>query len=167
MQVERLEELAQLLCVKPLRLRSMSSTGLSSASILARSSWSHSPEILLRARLRRRDCSTVRSRKMTGTVFQPRRRAATRRWWPPMTMLSSRRASTGWTKSNCLRLRVSAFISSFPMVRGLAGSGCRESIATFSIFISVLVVVISGLLSSAHSLSISARRDSISSYKPA
>ena len=74
----------------------------------------------------------LRSRKMTGTVFMPRRRAASSRWWPPMTVLSSRRASTGWTKPHSRRLRVSASSSASEIRRGFAGSGRSSSIATCS-----------------------------------
>ena len=118
---------------KPERVRSISGIAWRSASSRARRASSKEPPILLSARLSRRACSIDRSRKQTGTVVRPRRRAATNRWWPPMTTPSSRRANTGWTKPNCRMERSRESSSSSLIRRGLAGSGWSESIGTCSI----------------------------------
>ena len=125
---------------KPDRVRSISGLDWRSARRRARRASSQEPEILLRARFRRRACSTDRSSQMTGTEVSPSRRAAIRRWWPPMTVLSSFLARTGWTKPNWRRLRVSDSSSSSPMRRGLAGSGCSWSIGTCSTVIGIVVI---------------------------
>ena len=59
-----------------------------------------------------------------------------------MTVLSSRRASTGWTKPNSRRLRVSASSSASEIRRGLAGSGRSVSMSTCSICIIALVMAV-------------------------
>ncbi len=118
--------------LKPESDRSMSSTGVRSATSRARSSLSQSPEMRLRPRLSTRACSSVRSSQTTGTVFMPSFRAATKRWWPPITVRSSRRASTGCTKPNSRMLRVRASSWASPILRGFAGSGRSESISTSS-----------------------------------
>ena len=54
----------------------------------------------LRARLSSLACSAGRSTRMTGTEASPSLRAASRRWWPPITDLSWELAMTGSTKPN-------------------------------------------------------------------
>jgi hypothetical protein len=108
-----------------------------SAGRRASRSWSQFPEILFKTRLRRCACSSVTSRKMTGTVFQPRRRAATRRWWPPITILSSCRASTSCTNPNSRSERVSASRSWSLILRGLDGSGRSSAMGIWTICRSV------------------------------
>ena len=65
-------------------------------------------------------------------VREAGRGAATRRRWPPLSVASLRRASTGWTKPNWWFERSSASSSSSLMRRGLAEPGRNTSSATSS-----------------------------------
>ena len=124
---------------KPERVMSTSGVSLSSARSRARSSWSQSPLIRFRARLRSLACSGERSTKMTGTLAKPRRLAASSRWWPPMTARSSRRAMMGSTNPNSWMLLVRASSSCSAIRRGLKGSGLSRSSSTCSIVRCVLL----------------------------
>src|SRR5660398_292679 len=60
---------------------------------------------------------------MTVTLSRPSLRAASRRWCPPMTVLSSARAITGSTSPNCRMLLVSDSSSSSESAWGWRGRG--------------------------------------------
>src|SRR5438876_7085373 len=97
---------------------SRSGTSWSSDSKRASNSCSHEPAIRFRARLRTLASSAEMSRKMTGTEGAPRRRAASSRWWPPITARSSRRAMIGSTRPKFWMLRVRASSSPSEIRRG-------------------------------------------------
>ena len=77
----------------------------------------------LRARFSNLACSAGRSTRTTGTEARPSLRAASRRWCPPMTDLSSRRAMTGSTKPNLRMERVSDSSLGVGDASGVGGIG--------------------------------------------
>lgn len=80
----------------------------------------------------------------------PSLRAATRRWWPPITVWSSLRAMIGSISPNSWMLRVSASSSASEMRLGLKRLGCRLPIATWlMIKVAVLMLPMFALLPSA------------------